>query len=89
MEIVFMSVLKWSKPWYCSSDEYTSRRQIVNRIMKNKTVAHYAVHYFKPTTVYQDEYEALDGVHFTEEGYRAFLFALRKALSWVITKVNK
>jgi lysophospholipase L1-like esterase len=87
--IVFMSVLKRSKPRYCSSDEYTSRQQIVNRIMKNKAVAHYAVHYFKPTSVYRDEYEALDGVHFTEEGYRAFLVALRKALSWVINKVNK
>jgi len=38
--IVFMSVLKRSKPQYCSSDEYTSRQEIVNRIMKNKAVAH-------------------------------------------------
>jgi len=37
--IVFMSVLKRSKPRYCSSDEYTSRQEIVNRIMKNN-VAH-------------------------------------------------
>ena len=63
-----MSVLKRSKPRYCSSDEYTSRQEIVNIIMKNKAVAHYAVHYFKPTNVYRGEYEALDGVHFTEEG---------------------
>ena len=89
VSVIFMSVLKRSKPRYCSSDEYINRQETVNRIMKNKAVEHYSVYYFKPINVYRREYEAADGVHFTEDGYRAFLVALRKALSWFINTVNK
>ena len=84
-----MSVLKRSKPRYCSPDEFNNRREIVNGILKDRVVQHSYIHYFKPINVYRDEYEASDGVHFTEEGYRAFLVALRKALSWFINKINK
>lgn len=87
--VIFMSVLKRSKPRYCSPDEFNNRREIVNGILKDRVVQHSYIHYFKPINVYRDEYEASDGVHFTEEGYRAFLVALRKALSWFINKINK
>ena len=86
--MVFMSVLQRSKPRYCSSDEYSNQREIVNGIMKQKAVEHSSVYFFKPVKVYRAEYEASDGVHCTEQDY-PMLVALRKALSWFINTVNK
>ena len=40
VSVVFMSVLHRSKPRYCSPDEYSNRREIVNGIMKQKAVEH-------------------------------------------------
>lgn len=89
VSVVFMSVMKRSGPWYCTPDEHTVRREIVNKMMKSIALENHFVHYFKPTNVYRVEYEARDGIHFTEEGYRAFLVALRKSVSWFINKVRK
>ena len=86
--LIFMSVLKRTNPRSCSPDEYIKRQKIANGILKNKSVQHYFVDFFKPINVYRTEYEDWDGVHFTKEGYRAFLVALRKALSWFINKIK-
>jgi lysophospholipase L1-like esterase len=87
--VVFMSVLQRPKPRYCSPDEYSNRREIVNGIMKQKAVEHSSVYFFKPVKVCRVEYKASDGVHFMEQGYRAMFVALRKSLSWLINTVNK
>lgn len=62
--IIFMAVMKRGKPRYCSSDIYNSRREKVNKMMKDKAVCNNSVYYFKPVNVYRKEYEASDGVHF-------------------------
>ncbi|CAG2184764.1 unnamed protein product [Mytilus edulis] len=89
VSVVFMSVMKRSGPWYCTPDEHTVRREIVNKMMKSIALENHFVHYFKPTNVYRVEYEARDGIHFTEEGYRAFLVALRKSLLQKTTSFRK
>ena len=87
--VLFMAVLKRSKPRYCEPDIYNERRAAANDVYRELAKQHAAIGYFRPVNVYHGGCEGSDKVHFNEAGYTAMLRALRKGLSWFVNKLRR
>jgi len=86
--VLFMSILERSNPKYCTPEDYNTRREKANAILRKKGEESPNVFYFKPRKCYDGGCPATDGVHFTDYGYLKMLRAMRKGLSWCINSLK-